>query len=388
MKVGDVLEEFKETLGNASEPVVLTLTEKNGFMPQAERFNKRLATADTSKYRLIRRNDIAFNPYLLWAGALAQNTVCDSGVISPLYPTFRVRDGFDPRYVGRLLLTPTIVSGYDKIAYGSVPRRRRTSVDDFLGLILPDAPSIEEQRRIAAILDAADALRAKRRQALAKLDTLTQAIFIDMFGDPAFNPSNFPSQDLLDVSDSRDGVKCGPFGTQLAQHEYTDTGVPLWGIPQVNRKFKIETHEFLTPQKAEELSSYSIEPGDIVMTRKGTIGNCAVYPNGKPVGVMHSDLLRIRCNADTNPRFLSDQLTFSREIGEQIRVMSGGAVMPGINVTKLKNITVLNPPSELQAEYANRCDSVDEALQAAGRTLSEFDDLFASLQQRAFRGDL
>ena len=66
-------------------------------------------------------------------------------------------------------------------------------------------PPIEEQRRIAAILDAADALRAKRRQALAKLDTLTQAIFIDMFGDPVTNPKGLPSQKLGDLVKLKSG---------------------------------------------------------------------------------------------------------------------------------------------------------------------------------------
>ena len=75
--VGDVLEQFSETVGDGPEPTVLTLTERRGFVPQADRFNKRLAIADTSKYHLVRRGDIAFNPYLLWAGAIAQNTVCD-----------------------------------------------------------------------------------------------------------------------------------------------------------------------------------------------------------------------------------------------------------------------------------------------------------------------
>lgn len=146
--VGDLLAEYKELPARGSTPPVLTLTEKNGFVRQADRFHKRLATEDISKYKVVRKNDIAFNPYLLWAGAVAQNTIVDEGVISPLYPTFRVRDDHDPRYVARLLLTPAMIAAYDTIAFGSVPRRRRSSTNDFLNLQIPTPPNLNEQRRI------------------------------------------------------------------------------------------------------------------------------------------------------------------------------------------------------------------------------------------------
>ncbi|WP_258934725.1 hypothetical protein [Nesterenkonia pannonica] len=143
LRIGDVLEEFKETFGASTDDApVLTLTEHNGFVPQEERFNKRLATTDVSRYKVIRHEDFAFNPYLLWAGALAQNDRFDVGVISPLYPTFRVRDGFDSSYLRHILLSPSMVQKFDTIAFGSVPRRKRSSVKDFLNLQLPAVPPL------------------------------------------------------------------------------------------------------------------------------------------------------------------------------------------------------------------------------------------------------
>src|SRR6266540_7005874 len=94
LRLGELLEEFDERLGSQPEPEILTLTEKMGFVAQRERFNKRLAIADTRDYKVIGLHDIAFNPYLLWAGAIAQNTEWKSAIISPLYPTFHVREGY------------------------------------------------------------------------------------------------------------------------------------------------------------------------------------------------------------------------------------------------------------------------------------------------------
>ncbi len=250
-------------------------------------------------------------------------------------------------------------------------------------------PPLKEQRRIADVLIRAEELRSKRREAIAQLDTLTQAIFLELFGDPAFNPQKWPRIQLVDLCSSGDEIKCGPFGTQLGKDEYTTEGVPLWGIKNVNALFKILTHEFLEARTAKRLMQYSIEPGDIVMTRKGTVGNCAVYPDSYPLGIMHSDLLRLRVSRQKCvPIFLSHQLHYSRDVERQLALISGGAIMPGINVTKLKSLEVLVPPLSLQQEFAHRVEAVEKLKTAHYSSLSELDALFASLQHRAFQGEL
>lgn len=250
-------------------------------------------------------------------------------------------------------------------------------------------PPVKEQQRIAAILDQAEALRAKRRAALAKLDMLTQAIFVEMFGDPVFNVQKWPRIQLEAMCGSSDDIKCGPFGTQLAKSEFRSEGVPLWGIKNVNALFELPTHEFLEPRTAKRLAQYSIEPGDIVMTRKGTIGNCAIYPETFPFGIMHSDLLRLRaCRKKCDPSFLAHQLHYSRHVETQLALISGGAVMPGINVTKLKNLEVIAPPVSLQREFARRTAAVEKLKAAHRLSLSKLDALFASLQHNAFRGEM
>jgi type I restriction enzyme, S subunit len=250
-------------------------------------------------------------------------------------------------------------------------------------------PPLQEQRRIAAILDQAETLRTQRRQALAHLDTLTQSLFLDMFGDPVANPKGWEKVPLTSACDSPDDIRCGPFGTQLLRSEFKTEGVSLWGIKNVNARFELPTHEFVDERTATRLSQYSIEPGDIVMTRKGTVGNCAVYPDSFPAGVMHSDLLRLRISQRLcHSAFLSHQLHYSQDVAWQMSLISGGAVMPGINVSRLKSLLVLLPPLALQQTFATRIQAI-EALKATHRAaLAQLDALFASLQQRAFAGAL
>ena len=156
--------------------------------------------------------------------------------------------------------------------------------------------------------------------------------------------------------------------------------MPLWGIKQVNVNFAIPTREFLEPRTAKRLQQYDLRPGDIVMTRKGTVGNCAVYPEHFDVGIMHSDLLRLRVDAARcEPAFLVHQLHHSPDVERQLSLISGGAIMPGINVGRLKQLEVVLPPLAEQRRIAEVLDRA-EALRAKRRAaLAQLDTLTESI---------
>ncbi|ANR69940.1 hypothetical protein AXF19_02300 [Selenomonas sp. oral taxon 126] len=98
------------------------------------------------------------------------------------------------------------------------------------------------------------------------------------------------------------------------------------------------------------------------MSRKGNVGKCAIYPQNFSRGIIHSDVLRIRLNHKIcNPYFMMHQLHFSRVVESQIDAVSSGAVMAGINVTKLKNIFVHIPPLDLQNEFAAFVEQADKS---------------------------
>lgn len=297
-------------------------------------------------------------------------------------------DKAHPEYLRHVLLGDSFHAQFMQTVSGvggSLLRARPAQVAK-ISIPLPPLP---EQRRIAAILDKADALRAKRREALAQLDSLAQSIFMEMFGDPVTNPKKWPKIALQDMCEHHDDIKCGPFGTQLAKSEFTTEGIPLWGIKNVNAMFLRPTEEFVAIRTAERLRSYSIQGGDIVMTRKGTVGNCAIYPREFPEGIMHSDLLRLRTsNKKCTPEFLSHQLHHSQDVERQLALISGGAVMPGINVSRLKSLEVLNPPLEAQIRFGQVIERTEVQKELQLRALNALNSLFSSIQHRAFRGEL
>lgn len=319
--------------------------------------------------------------------AYAKSLPRSLGFGSTEFHVLRPGKELDGSYLFHLLREPFVRLAGEMKMKGAAGQRRVPA--KFFAEIQIPLPPLAEQKRIAGVLDAADALRAKRRESLAQLDTLLQSTFPDMFGDPVTNPMGWEQRPLVALCERTDDIRCGPFGTQLNKDEFRKAGVPLWGIKHVNAQFHLETDEFVEAATAERLAKYDLRPGDLVMTRKGTIGNCAVYPEAFEPGIMHSDVLRLRLDQnEADPSFLAYQLHYSSDVHRQLSMISGGAVMPGINVGKLKKLNVEVPPLDLQHRFASIVESVEQQKASQRAHLDELDTLFASLQSRAFQGEL
>ena len=257
-------------------------------------------------------------------------------------------------------------------------------IDILAELIIPDVP-LGEQRRIAATLDKVDNLISKRCQQLDKLDELVKARFVEMFGDLADPKCQYARCKLVGACVDPDDIKCGPFGTQLRKDEYQESGVAVWEIPQINSGFKEYPTHFLTAEKARQLSAYSLIPGDIAMSRKGNVGRCGLYPKTFKPGIIHSDVLRIRVDSNrVDPCFMMYQLHFSRAVERQIEMVSSGAIMAGINVTKLKHIYVHIPPVNLQRQFTYFVDQTENIKTTISRSLEKLETLKKALMQEYF----
>ena len=252
-------------------------------------------------------------------------------------------------------------------------------------------PPLDEQKRIAGILDAAGALRAKRREALAQLDTLLQSTFLDMFGDPVVNPMGWHVARLEDYfSKTRAGTCCGPFGSALKKHEYVEDGIPVWGIDNVKpNEFIQERSLFITPAKFARLRRYSVAPGDILISRAGTVGRMCVALPTVEQSIIGSNLIRLTLNPGAMlPVYITCLYTFCGERLPGLRTSGDNESYSFLNTTRLKSLVVPLPPLNLQHRFAAIVQSVEQQRASQRGHLAELDILFASLQSRAFRGDL
>lgn len=384
VNLGDLIVAAKNNRCGDCDFPVLSITKNDGIVLQSEKFKKRIASKDTANYKIVHRGQLVQGIHIDEANFGIQEVV-DIGIVSPAYKIWDIkRNAIVPKYLEVVLRSPRSIAYYASKFNGSIKRRERLSDKDFLQMRIP-CPSVDEQIYAIEVLDKIIALIDSRKQQLLELDNLIKARFVEMFGDLAAPDCRWRTLHLYEACESADGIKCGPFGTQLSKDEYQSAGVAVWEIPQINNGFTSLPTHYLTNEKANQLSAYSLISGDIAMSRKGNVGKCAVFPKNFPDGIIHSDVLRIRVDHDrVLPLFMMYQLHFSRAVQYQIESVSSGAIMAGINVSKLKNIIVHVPPIQIQEQFTTFAEQIDKSKVVVQRALNEAQILFDSLMQQYF----
>ena len=208
-------------------------------------------------------------------------------------------------------------------------------------------PPLPEQRRIAEILDKADALRAKRRAALARLDIFTRSIFLDMFGDPVTNPMGWEERHLPDlVSKRKHALKRGPFGGALKKEIFVPEGFKVYEQRNViYDDFDIGSY-FIKTSDYERLAPFKVSSNNLLISCSGTIGRIAAVPLHAAPGVMNQALLKIDLDESImlNSFFLG--LWRSQSFEQQVLGMTHGTGMKNMkSMAELKGINFLVPPS-------------------------------------------
>jgi type I restriction enzyme S subunit len=242
-------------------------------------------------------------------------------------------------------------------------------------------PPLPEQRRIAEILDKADKLRAKRRAAIAKIDTLTQSIFFNMFGDPAKVLTKWPIRKLGNLLDF---LTSGSRG--WAQY-YADSGDLFLRIQNVRHdELLLDDIAYVNAPNTAEAKRTQVEPGDVLLSITADLGRTAVVPEGigKAYINQHLSILRTK---HLVPRFLS--ACFASPVGQrQVVERNRHGVKAGLNFDDIRSFIVPLPPIELQHEFSRRVTAVEKLRTEQRAYRSKLDTLFISLQHRAFLGEL
>ena len=247
-------------------------------------------------------------------------------------------------------------------------------------------PPLSEQRRIAEILDKADALRAKRRAALAQLDTLTQSIFFDMFGDPATNPKGWPVVTIADICEVKGGKRL-PKG-----EEYSSTPTPHRYIRVVDLKAgRVDEAKlvFLRPEIQAQIAHYVVNFGDIIISIAGSIGLVAPVPATLDGVNLTENAAKLvpRRRGEFDAVFLAAYLQ-TPHAQCQIRSHVGQVTIGKLALFRIEKIKVPLPELALQREFILRISALRDHDTVLRRAQLELDALFASLQHRAFQGGL
>jgi type I restriction enzyme S subunit len=249
-----------------------------------------------------------------------------------------------------------------------------------------ELPPLATQKRIADILDTADALRRKDQELLTKYDQLAQAIFIDMFGDPVKNEKGWEVKKLGEVT-LKIGSGSTPTGGKTA---YKEKGISLIRSMNIyDFAFKYKDLAFIDDIQAKKLNNVEVKSMDILFNITGaSVCRCSIVPDKiLPARVnQHVSIIRVKDDI-LNPIFLNHLLVSNQVKNNLLGIgAGGGAVMEAITKDQLENFEIIIPDFKIQSEFANKIKLLDA--QKTIQNNSHSTSLFSSLIQQAFNGNL
>jgi len=304
------------------------------------------------------------------------------GFVSALRP---IRDKIEPRFLFHWFSSTRIQTTLRSFGQQTT-NISNLNIARCLKLEIP-LPPLPEQQRIAAVLDKAEELRAKRRAALALLDSLSQAIFLEIFGEPIGNPKGWPVVKLADL------IVDGPQNGLYKHASDYGTGTPILRIDAFYDGAVTKLANLKRVRITEgERDLFGLRPDDIVINRVNSmeyLGKSALIPELSEPTVFESNMMRFAVDpTQVNQRYFVDFLQSSFIKGQIINSAKHAVNQSSINQQDVKGFLVNVPPLPLQQEFARRIAAVEKLKTAHRTALAELDALFASLQHRAFRGEL
>ncbi len=331
----------------------------------------------SSKFQFTERHLLngKLRPYLAKIACPEFHGICSTDIL-PVLPGPKL----DRRFLFHYLRQPEMVSYASSRAVGVNLPRLSPSV---LAQIEIPLPPLAEQRRIAEVLDRAEALRAKRRAACVALDTLTQAIFLDLFGDPAANPKRWPEHTLGDL------LVFQQYGPRFYNESYTQEGVRIVRITDLDEggNLDFEAMPRLAVSQADR-DKFELKPGDLIFARTGaTVGKVALMRPGCPSCIAGAYFITMRFAATVEPTYAWSLLK-SPSIRAHVAARSRQAAQQNFSGPALRQLPMPLPPINLQRDFVRCSESVGRLKEVHRKSLAELDALFASLQYRAFRGEL
>lgn len=284
-----------------------------------------------------------------------------------------------PNYAAYFLRSAEFLNFANTVVAGAkMPRMVMTDFWKYEAPLLP----LTEQRRIVAIFDQIEAIRTKRREALATLERLAQSIFNEMFGDTERNERQLSTVDLQSLCIRvTDGTHQTP--------RWEQSGIPFLFISNiVDGQLTYKTDKFISRATYMELTRRCpIEAGDVLYTTVGSYGNTAIV-DGQREFCFQRHIAQIKPDtSQIDSVFLASMLQ-SSGVRRQVERVARGVAQKTVNLSDLKTLQVFAPPLAAQHEFRKKILRIQRVKRLYLQAMSRQSELFTSIQQRAFRGEL
>ena len=396
--VGDLVERLHERRGDLEpEPTVLSCSKDQGLIPQLELFQRRLASVDSRRYKLVWPGNFVYDPNLLWSGSIARNRLGTKGIVSPVYEVFKVVGDCSEDFLYEWLISPKRLRSYRAISMGTNVRRRRADFSDFsrLPILLPP---VSEQRAIAGVLDAIDETIERTEAVIAATERLRDSLLHELLtrGVPGWHRK---WKEVAGVGTMPECWEVARLGDVVESTTY-GTNMPLDGrgaVP-VLRMSNLQNGEVdLTEVRradldSKELGELNLITGDILFNRTNSldlVGKVAVVRDLPQPISFASYLVRLRAQeARVNPFWLS-ALLWSGVYQLRIRrLATPGVSQANINPTSLKSLTIPLPTMSEQQALAGALDAISETIESGSKERDRLQAMKASVADALLTGQL
>ena len=268
---------------------------------------------------------------------------------------------------------------YDVTGLVNGATRQKLNQADMRKMEIP-LPSLDEQRRIAAVLDKVSDLIAKRREQLRKLDELVKARFVEMFGDPLLDSGKYPKVPLGSLTEVGSSKR-------IFEKEYVSEGVPFYRtkeIVELSKGNRITTELFITRERYDEICrEYGVpQTGDLLISAVGTIGVIWIVDGKNDFYFKDGNLLRVA----TSEKFVPIYLKYLLEslIGAYKLEMSSGTAYAALTISTLKEILVYEVPLAEQEQFGIFVKHIDKSKLTIQQSLDKLEVLKKALMQQYF----
>lgn len=375
VRLGDVAQEVsvKATAGHVLP--VYSVTKHVGFVPSLEFFKKQVFSRDTARYKLVRRDQFAYATIHLDEGSLGLLTSAEAVLISPMYTVFEVDTArVYPPYLYRALKSPKMMSAYSRLGKGSVHRRKAISFERLADLSI-NLPSFPEQRRIAEILDRADAIRRKRREAIVLTEELLRSAFLEQFGDPVNNPNGWPVRLL---------GRLGELDRGRSRHRPRNDPSLLGGLHPLIQTGEVASCDGVIYSYKQTYSDLGLAQSK--MWPAGTL--CiTIAANIAKTGVLAFDacfpdsVVGFTPGSEVTTEYIQYWISFLQPILER---QAPQVAQKNINLEILRSLSAPTPPIDLQRAFSRYVTQIRRTRAKMHSSLESADALFGSLTGLCF----
>jgi type I restriction enzyme S subunit len=359
---------------------VFSVTNSEGFTKSTDYFSKEVFSKDVSNYKVVRPGQFAYNPSRINVGSIDYLRHGSPVLVSPLYIVFEGDRNIHADYLLRYL----------KSDWGNAQIRSNTegAVRDslkFKGLesIKLPLPLLDDQIRIANLLDKVEELIAQRKQSLQQLDDLLKSVFLEMFGDPVINPKDWPD---LSLGEALASLKYGP---RFYNESYSADGIRIVRITDLNESGDLDFSAMPKLNVAwEDQEKFLLQPGDLIFARTGaTVGKVALIGSNDPPAIAGAYFIVMRFKKTLLPLYVRFVLT-SPSVRAIVAERSRQAAQPNFSGPGLRQLPMPIPPIEMQQDFAKIFNKVAILRAHYQQSLTDLEALYGALSQQAFKGEL